>query len=110
MITAKKITKNKSVFSSLQWLNIYTEPSFKRLNSVFMPKTLLTNSNSIKKITEWKRSKQGLSLFFFCLFVLVYFVPCCLHLNDKFPSILKEDLAERKAFPIQNRKYFLFMK
>lgn len=54
--------------------------------------------------------KTGIVFVFFCLFVLVYFVPCCLHLNDKFPSILKEDLAERKAFPIQNRKYFLFMK
>lgn len=63
--------------------------------------------NSIQKFTEWKRSKQGLSLF---CFVLVYFIPCCLHLNDKFPSILKEDLAKRKVFPIQSRKYFLFMK
>lgn len=108
MITAKKITKNKSVFSSLQRLNIYTEPSFKRLNSVFMPKTLLTNSKFNKKIYRMEEIKTGIVSVFF--FVLVYFVPCCLHLNDKFPSILKEDLAERKAFPIQSRKYFLFMK
>lgn len=106
MITAKKITKNKSVFFSLQWLNIYTEPSFKRLNSVFMSKTLLTNAKFNPKIYRMEEIKTRIVFVLFS----VYFVPCCLHLNDKFPSILKEDLAERKVFPIQSRKYFLFMK
>lgn len=62
---------------------------------------------SIQKFTEWKRSKQGTSLWGF---FEICFVPCCLHLNDIFPSIPKEDLAVRNVFPIQNGKYFLFMK
>lgn len=65
--------------------------------------------NSIQNFTEWKRTKQGMSLFF-KFFLEIYFVPCCLYLNDKFPSILKEDLAERKVFSIWKKKYFLFMK
>lgn len=53
---------------------------------------------------------KTVNVFGLVFFFEIYFVPCHLHLNDKFPSILKEDLTERKEFPIQNRKYFLFMK
>lgn len=73
-----------------------------------MPVTLLTIAKFNPKIYRMGEMKRG-NIFVVFLF-LNLLCPCCLHLNDKFSSISKEDLAERKVFPIQSRKYFLFMK